>query len=178
MMKRLFSGFTTRITPALLCIVLSVSIQAQDIPTDPAAISAGEALFNGNCKTCHRVKQKLIGPALAGFETRVPSVKWTMDWVRNSAKVIASGDEYANKIYGEYNKSQMTAFTSFKDDQILSILAYVQVPTLLVTHDFHEAAALGDRVAILDGGRIVQSGSASQLAAQPASAFVAESTIC
>ncbi|MFM7857409.1 MAG: cytochrome C, partial [Flammeovirgaceae bacterium] len=49
-----------------------------------------------------------------------------MEWVKNPAKVIASGDEYANKIYNEYNKSQMTAFTSYTDTQILSILAYVK----------------------------------------------------
>jgi mono/diheme cytochrome c family protein len=125
MMKRSLSGFTSLVALAV-CFLLSFSLQAQTIPTDPAAITAGEALFNGNCKTCHRVKQKLIGPALAGFDGRVPSIKWTIDWVHNSAKVIASGDEYANKIYTEYAKSQMTAFTSFKDDQILSILAYVK----------------------------------------------------
>jgi mono/diheme cytochrome c family protein len=99
---------------------------AQDIPTDAASISAGEALFNGNCKSCHRVKQKLVGPALAGVEERAPSIKWILAWVKNPAKVIASGDEYANKIYNEYNKSQMTAFTSYTDTQILSILAYVK----------------------------------------------------
>jgi molybdate transport system ATP-binding protein len=52
----------------------------------------------------------------------------------------------------------------------------VTAPTLLVTHDFDEAAALGDEVAIVDGGRIVQRGPASQLAARPASAFVADLT--
>ncbi len=126
MMKRSISRFFTRVVPALIVLFSSFSLQAQDIPTDPAVISAGEALFNGNCKTCHRVKQKLVGPALAGVETRVPSVKWVFDWVRNPAKVIASGDEYANKIYAEYNKSQMTAFSNYKDEQILSILAYIK----------------------------------------------------
>jgi molybdate transport system ATP-binding protein len=57
-----------------------------------------------------------------------------------------------------------------------AILHGVAVPTLLVTHDFDEAAALGDEVAILDAGRIVQRGPASQLAAAPASAFVADLT--
>jgi molybdate transport system ATP-binding protein len=52
----------------------------------------------------------------------------------------------------------------------------VSAPTLLVTHDFDEAAALGDEVAILDDHRIVQRGQASELAAQPASAFVADLT--
>ena len=50
------------------------------------------------------------------------------------------------------------------------------VPALLVTHDFGEAALLGDRVAILDAGRIVQEGSARELAEAPASAFVADLT--
>jgi len=142
MMKRFISCFSPCVLPALVSLLLSVSLQAQDIPTDPAVISAGEALFNGNCKTCHRVKTKLIGPALAGVETRVPSVKWVFDWVRNPAKVIASGDEYANKIYGEYNKSQMTAFSSYKDEQILSILAYVKAEAAKV--EAAPVAAAGD----------------------------------
>lgn len=126
MMKRSTFRFSARVVPALVVFLISFSLQAQEIPTDPAVISAGEALFNGNCKTCHRVKQKLVGPALAGFETRVPSIKWVFNWVRNPAKVIADGDEYANKIYADYNKSQMTAFSSYKDEQILSILAYIK----------------------------------------------------
>ena len=50
------------------------------------------------------------------------------------------------------------------------------VPTLLVTHDFIEAALLGDRVGVVDAGRVVQQGSAAELAASPASAFVADLT--
>ncbi|MEJ0056165.1 MAG: c-type cytochrome [Bacteroidota bacterium] len=126
MTKRLFSGIFTCVSTFLLCLLLSYSVQAQEIPTDAAAITAGEALFNGNCKSCHRVKTKLIGPALAGVEGRVPSIGWIINWVHNPAKVIGSGDDYAVKIYAEYNKSQMTAFTNFKDEQILSILAYVK----------------------------------------------------
>ena len=126
MMKRSISCFSPCVIPAVICLLLSQSLQAQEIPSDPKVISAGEALFTGNCKACHRVKTKLIGPALSGFDTRVPSVKWVFDWVRNPAKVIAGGDEYANKIYAEYNKSQMTAFSNYKDEQILSILAYIK----------------------------------------------------
>jgi molybdate transport system ATP-binding protein len=50
------------------------------------------------------------------------------------------------------------------------------VPAVLVTHDFAEAALLGDDVAVMEGGRIVQRGTASALAAQPASPFVADFT--
>ena len=111
-----------------LVFLLSISLitQAQEISKDAAVVKDGEALFKANCKSCHKVKERVVGPALAGFDTRVPSIKWAIDWVKNSAKVIASGDDYANKIYTEYQKSQMTAFTSLKDEQILAVFAYIK----------------------------------------------------
>ena len=60
--------------------------------------------------------------------------------------------------------------------ELSSALREAAVPALLVTHDFGEAALLGDRVAVLDAGRIVQEGSARELTAAPASAFVADLT--
>ncbi len=57
--------------------------------------------------------------------------------------------------------------------ELATVLADVAVPAVLVTHDFAEAAQLGDRVAVLDGGRVVQEGTASELAGRPRSAFVA-----
>ncbi len=110
----------------VLFITSSFNSFSQEISKDAAVISAGEALFNGNCKACHRVKQKLVGPALAGVEGRAPSIDWIKAWIRNPAKVIASGDAYAVKLYADFNKAQMTAFTSYTDDQIMSILAYVK----------------------------------------------------
>jgi molybdate transport system ATP-binding protein len=60
--------------------------------------------------------------------------------------------------------------------ELATTLREAGVPALLVTHDFTEAALLGDEVAVVDGGRVVQRGSASDLAARPASAFVADFT--
>ncbi|MDX6690116.1 MAG: molybdate transport system ATP-binding protein [Solirubrobacteraceae bacterium] len=60
--------------------------------------------------------------------------------------------------------------------ELASVLRDAGVPALLVTHDFTEAAVLGDRVAVIDRGRIVQQGTADELAAAPASAFVADFT--
>jgi len=57
-----------------------------------------------------------------------------------------------------------------------ALLRDADVPAVLVTHDFAEAAALGDRVAIVDRGRLLQEGSPSDLAAAPQSAFVADFT--
>ncbi len=43
---------------------------------------------------------------------------------------------------------------------------------LYVTHDLREAAALGDRIAVMEQGRLVQEGSLDSLRARPASSFV------
>ena len=47
-------------------------------------------------------------------------------------------------------------------------------PHIVVTHDAADARALGERIAVLEAGRIVQSGSWAELAARPASDFVRE----
>src|SRR5207245_4219358 len=47
-------------------------------------------------------------------------------------------------------------------------------PRLVVTHDPVEALALADHVLVLQAGRLVQSGTASEVAARPRSAYVAE----
>ena len=125
MMKHCLPALAKFLT-SLIVILFSLSTFAQEISKDAAVIKVGEDLFNGNCKSCHRVKQKLVGPALAGVYDRAPSIGWIKSWIRNSAKMVASGDAYAVALYNEYNKSQMTAFNSYTDDQIMSILAYVK----------------------------------------------------
>jgi molybdate transport system ATP-binding protein len=60
--------------------------------------------------------------------------------------------------------------------ELVAVLREARVPALLVTHDFAEAALLGDRVAVMDGGRVVQAGTAAELAAAPATPFVADFT--
>lgn len=106
--------------------LISFSSYSQEISTEPAAISAGGQIFNANCKACHRVQQKLVGPALAGVQDRAPSIDWIKRFIKNSSAVIASGDEYAVNLYNEYNKTQMTAFTSLKDEEIMNVLAYIK----------------------------------------------------
>ncbi|MCS5600920.1 MAG: ABC transporter ATP-binding protein [Paracoccus sp.] len=45
---------------------------------------------------------------------------------------------------------------------------------MLVTHDMEEAIHLGDRIAVMDKGRLVQHGTPAQIIRQPATDFVAE----
>ncbi|GHD72739.1 ABC transporter ATP-binding protein [Vogesella fluminis] len=58
-------------------------------------------------------------------------------------------------------------------DDLRQRLSAMAVPTLLVTHDRHEAFALADRVAILQHGRLIQVGTPGEVLARPASAWVA-----
>ena len=58
--------------------------------------------------------------------------------------------------------------------RLTAVIRDAAVPVLLVTHDFAEAALLADRIAVIDRGHMLQEGSASALAAAPASAFVAD----
>jgi molybdate transport system ATP-binding protein len=50
-------------------------------------------------------------------------------------------------------------------------LRELRIPTLLVTHDPLEAAVLGQRLVILEEGRVVQEGSMAEIARRPRSSF-------
>ncbi|OWP64214.1 hypothetical protein CDA63_05220 [Hymenobacter amundsenii] len=85
---------------------------------------AGDALFKGNCAQCHAVNDVVVGPALGGARKRRPET-WLRAWVRNSGKLVASGDEYAVKIFNQYQKQQMPSF-QLSDKEISQILDYVE----------------------------------------------------
>jgi molybdate transport system ATP-binding protein len=57
--------------------------------------------------------------------------------------------------------------------ELRRLLAALRVPALLVTHDRVEALALGDRVVVLDGGRVCQSGPVAEVFSRPADLTVA-----
>jgi molybdate transport system ATP-binding protein len=57
--------------------------------------------------------------------------------------------------------------------ELRRLLAALVVPALLVTHDRLEALALGDRVVVLDGGRVCQSGPVAEVFSRPAGLAVA-----
>jgi mono/diheme cytochrome c family protein len=130
MLKHFTHPLCKYLSVVFLFTIISFSAQSQDIPTDAASIAAGTTLFNSNCKSCHKIHAEFTGPALAAVYDRAPSIDWIKAWVHNSAKVVASGDQYGVQIYEKYKKSQMTAFTTLTDEQIMQILAYVKAETL------------------------------------------------
>ena len=133
----------------LLLFFFSIStsnIQAQNL-------DEGKNLFKVNCASCHNknMKDNMTGPALAGIEERWEGREELLyDWIRNSQSVIASGDEYAVKIFKEYNNSVMTAFPNLTDDQIASMLAYINgvADGTYPPKEAGAADAAGDQVAI------------------------------
>lgn len=90
---------------------------------DPAAIAAGDALFKGNCAQCHAINEVVVGPAMKDVHKRRP-ISWLIPWIKNSSKMVASGDEYAVKIYNQYGKQQMPSF-ALTDAEITSIISYI-----------------------------------------------------
>lgn len=57
-------------------------------------------------------------------------------------------------------------------DEILRIQKELDMTVVFVTHDIGEALRLGTRVAVLDGGRLVQEGTPEEIRSHPATAFV------
>ncbi|MDN5211132.1 c-type cytochrome [Fulvivirgaceae bacterium BMA12] len=125
-----------------------------DIPSDEASIAAGKATFQELCTVCHAVDKRVVGPALMNvYERR--DLPWIISFVKNSQKVISSGDPYAVALYNEYNKTQMSNFDYLSDEEIINIVAYIKhetdnpaTPQAAASED----AAAGGAEAVEQGG--------------------------
>ena len=84
----------------------------------------GEALFKANCASCHKPDKDFTGPALKGWKERVPAGDWIYKWIHNSAD-LRETEPYAKALFAKWNKTQMTAFTGLKNEDIDAILKYV-----------------------------------------------------
>jgi glycine betaine/proline transport system ATP-binding protein len=59
-------------------------------------------------------------------------------------------------------------------DELLALQKEVKKTIIFVSHDLDEALKLGNQIAILEGGRIIQSGVAEDIVLRPASEYVRE----
>ncbi|PCJ27916.1 MAG: hypothetical protein COA97_03005 [Flavobacteriales bacterium] len=99
-----------------LSLITTISVSAQD----------GEALFRSKCAACHSVgTSKLVGPGLAGISDK-RTQEWLITWIKDSQKMIASGDLDAIAIFEEFNKSPMIPFSDLSDEEIISMLDYIK----------------------------------------------------
>ncbi len=113
-------------------LLFSTALFSQDDAAAQGDPAKGKQLFNQNCAACHSLDRKMTGPALANIESKVKDAgkdrQWIYDWVKNSSGLIKSGDDYANKIFNEYNKVPMTPFPTLSHEDIDNILAYTATP--------------------------------------------------
>jgi len=84
----------------------------------------GETLFRQNCKSCHNLHQKLVGPALDGINERRDSA-WIYRFVKGSQAMVEAGDPTAVALFQEYNQVIMPNQT-VTDDELASILDYIE----------------------------------------------------
>lgn len=81
--------------------------------------------FKSLCATCHTTDYKrVVGPGLAGMSDR-HSNEWLMDWIRDSQKMVASGDADAVKLYKDYMEVGMPAFPQLSDQDIQDLISYI-----------------------------------------------------
>lgn len=105
------------------CGVMSSAEQQQ--PALKTVHVAGETLFKENCKSCHRIHEESVGPALFGITERRPK-KYIYAFIQNSQRLISKGDTMAINVYNKYNKAEMTSFPTFTKAHIDSILLYIE----------------------------------------------------
>jgi mono/diheme cytochrome c family protein len=125
-----------------LGIIMATTAFSQENVIDPAIIASGEKLYNANCTQCHAINEVVIGPALKGIEERRER-PWLLSWIKNSQKVIESGDEYAVALYEKYKKVAMPAYP-FTDAEIISVLEYIDVASKVVPQVAAVVAAGGE----------------------------------
>lgn len=127
--KRSLLSVPLRLSTLLLVFLLSMSTQVfavnPDVSDSEEAIAAGKSIFNANCRTCHRLDQKNVGPALRGVSDR-HSIEWNKKFIRNSQALIASGDAEAVAIYNEYNQLAMPAHEFLSDEDVMNLLSYIE----------------------------------------------------
>ena len=151
--KRSILGVSIRVCHLLVLIFLFSGIQAYavdpEIPDSEEAISAGQSIFNANCKTCHRLDQKLIGPALRGVTDR-RELAWVKQFITNSQVLIQGGDADAVALFKEFNNTVMPAHDFLSDGDLTNLLSYIEYGDKV---DPAAAAAAGT-----EGGEAASSG--------------------
>ena len=120
----------SRITGCLLFLLTFLALHTDSsaqTPREDPVYKKGETIYKANCTACHKINEKLVGPALAGVYDKYDT-EWLYSWIKNSQAMVQAGDPDAVKIFNEYNGSVMTAFNISNED-IDAVLQYIKVET-------------------------------------------------
>lgn len=83
--------------------------------------SSGQWLFETHCHSCHKSVDNMTGPALAGARTRWQGYGSIHEFVRNSQRMVRSGNDHALSLFKNWNKAVMPP-NNLTDAQIDAIL--------------------------------------------------------
>lgn len=106
---------------AIIGLFFAFNLTAQVSP------DAGKTLFRNYCAQCHAkdMKTAMTGPALGGAQERWGDDEALYSWIRNSQAMIAAGHPRAVELWNEWKPTIMTAYPDLTDDEIGSLLAYI-----------------------------------------------------
>jgi len=113
-------NFHPRITKTLFTSILFILFS---FTNNIAKAEDGKSLFTAKCASCHIMGQKSTGPNLQGVLSRWGNDKNKLHaWIKNSGAFLKTGDKYANDLFNEYGKSNMTAFDGQLDDKQIDLI--------------------------------------------------------
>ncbi len=119
----IYKSYLTRVLFVGSLIFTSLALIAQPSSNE------GKTLFRTSCGVCHakNMKDPLTGPALGGTEERWADYprEDLYSWIRNSQAQIVEGHPKAVELWNEWSPVVMQPFENLTDDQIESILLYV-----------------------------------------------------
>ncbi len=112
-------NFHPRLTKTLLTSIFFILFSFTNI----AKAEDGKSLFTAKCASCHIMGQKSTGPNLQEVYSRWNNDKNKLHaWVKNSGAFLKTGDKYANDLFNEFGKSNMTAFEGQLDDKQIDLI--------------------------------------------------------
>lgn len=92
-------------------------------------IELGKDLFKNNCAACHNknMKDALTGPPLGATQANWAAYpkEDLYAWIRNSQAMIKTGHPKAVELWNQYKPTVMTPFPNLTDDDIESLLLYI-----------------------------------------------------
>ncbi|MGE9365581.1 quaternary amine ABC transporter ATP-binding protein [Isoptericola nanjingensis] len=120
-----------------------------------------------------RAEEALGMVGLAGWGGSLPSeLSGGMRQRVGLARALASGTDVL--LMDEAFSALDPLIRKEMQDQLLELQSELGKTILFITHDLNEAMRLGDRIAMMRDGRIVQVGTAEQILNEPATDYVAQ----
>ncbi len=119
----LCNALRTNILYTFLFLSLGFSSAAE------VSVDGGKTIFTNVCGQCHARDMKTLstGPALGGY-----AESWSeypredlYSWIRNSQALIGTGHPRAVELWNDYKPTLMTNNLDLSDDDIESVLAYI-----------------------------------------------------